>query len=502
MNALTEFSRLSGSIFVDGAARSSTTTEHLDIIDPATEDRIAEMPDCTEAEVDEAIAVANKAQKVWNAINPLQRAEMMHEVARDIAEMAPLVSEMMTREMGKPYKEAADELKWGITAVDYYAEIARHEAGKVLGPVVDGHFNFTQKTAMGTAVIILPFNFPIVLACWEAAAALAAGNAVIVKPSENTSMTTIKFMEAFKHLPQGIIQCVTGGVRVGQQLVQSPDTHVVAFTGSIPAGLAVAESCSKSFKRVLIEASGNDPFLVMPSAPLDIAARGAAFSANLNCGQVCVSAERFYVHDDIYDEFVEKVVEEVAKIRIGNGLDKVDMGPLVSQRQRDRYEQILARAVEQGAKPVIGGGRPPGFNKGWFVDATVLSGVTHDMDIMHTEPFGPVAPMCRVSDLDEAITLANDSIMGLSANIYTTDLKETMRAVNEFEAGMVWVNAPLLDNDAGPFGGVKMTGTGRQLGSEGLDQFRNTKMVMIDPNCGPQDFWWFPYSNAESYPGE
>ena len=136
--------------------------------------------------------------------------------------------------------------------------------------------------------------------------------------------------------------------------MQSPDTNVVAFTGSIPAGLAVAESCAKSFKRVLIEASGNDPFLVMPSAPLDIAARGAAFSANLNCGQVCVSAERFYIHDDIYDEFVEKVVEEVAKIRIGNGLDKVDMGPMVSQRQRDRYESILARAVEQGAEPVIG----------------------------------------------------------------------------------------------------------------------------------------------------
>ncbi len=501
MNALTEFFRLSGSLFIDGTARGSTTTESLDIIDPATEDRIGEMADATEAEVDEAIAIANQAQKTWNAMNPLHRAELMHEVGREMAKLTPVVAEMITREMGKPYKESADEMQWGISAIDYYGEVARHEAGKVLGPVTDGQFHFTQKSAMGTAVIILPFNFPIVLFCWEAAAALSAGNAVIVKPSENTALTTIKFMEAFKCLPKGLVQCVTGGVRVGQQLVQSPDTHVVAFTGSIPAGQAIATACAKTFKRVLIEASGNDPFLVMPSAPLDIAARGAAFAANMNCGQVCVSAERFFVHGSIYDEFVEKVVEEVAKIRIGNGLDKVDMGPMVSQRERDRYEKILARAIEQGADPVIGGGRPGGFNKGWFVDATVLRDVTSDMDIMSTEPFGPVAPMCRVADLDEAITLANDSEMGLGANIYTTDLKESMRAVNELEAGMVWVNAPILDNDAGPFGGVKMTGTGRQLGSEGLDQFRHTKMVMIDPNCESQDFWWFPYADGESYPG-
>ena len=169
MNALTEFSRLSGSLFIDGAVRTSDTTERLDIIDPATEDRIGEMSDATEAEVDEAIAIANHAQKTWDAKNPLHRAELMHECGRKMAEITPMVSEMMTREMGKPYKESADELQWGISAIDYFAEITRHEAGKVLGPVTDGQFHFTQKSAMGTAVIILPFNFPIVLFCWEAA---------------------------------------------------------------------------------------------------------------------------------------------------------------------------------------------------------------------------------------------------------------------------------------------------------------------------------------------
>jgi betaine-aldehyde dehydrogenase len=308
-------------------------------------------------------------------------------------------------------------------------------------------------------------------------------------------------MEAFAHLPAGVVQCVTGGGRVGQQLVNSPDTHMIAFTGSIATGQAVAQACAGSFKRVLIEASGNDPFIVMPSAPLDIAARGAAFGAYLNCGQVCAAAERFYVHEKVHDEFVDRVVAETKKVRIGNGLDKVDMGPMGAKRERDRYEGLLARAVSQGAKVAIGGGRPSGFNKGWFVDATVLVGVKPEAEILNIESFGPVLPVCKVKSFDEAITLANRSKYGLGSTIYTSDLNESMRAVNELEAGMVWVNAPLLDNDAGPFGGRKMSGMGRQLGAEGLDSFRHTKLAMIDPAASAHDFWWFPYKDKESYPG-
>jgi betaine-aldehyde dehydrogenase len=207
------------------------------------------------------------------------------------------------------------------------------------------------------------------------------------------------------------------------------------------------------------------------------------------------------VHEAIHDDFVERIVGLADGLRIGNGLEKVDMGPMVSSRERDRYEGVLRRAIDQGAKVVTGGGRPARFNTGWFVEATVLTECTPDMDILNDESFGPVAPICRVRDLDEAIELANRSRLGLGASIYTTDLKESMRAVNELVAGMVWVNAPLLDNDAGPFGGRKMSGTGRQLGAEGLDQFRHTKLAMIDPNCNPQDFWWFPYADEEAYPG-
>jgi betaine-aldehyde dehydrogenase len=275
---------------------------------------------------------------------------------------------------------------------------------------------------------------------------------------------------------------------------------MVAFTGSVPTGQAVAAQCAASFRPVLIEASGNDPFIVMPSAPLDVAARAAAFAAFLNCGQVCTSAERFYVHEDIYDEFAALLVEQAQKLRIGDGLDRVDLGPMVSEKERTRYEAIIARAVEQGARIVTGGGRPAGLGDGFFVEPTVLVDVAPDFEILHQELFGPAAPLCKVSSFEEAIELANASDFGLGANIYTTDLAEAMAATNLLQAGMVWVNAPLLDNDAGPFGGRKKSGTGRQLGAEGLDIFRHTKFIMIDPTASAQDFWWFPYADDEAAP--
>lgn len=501
MTAQDELRRLSGSYFIDGAYQESTSGKRHDVIDPATEDVIGEIADCSGDEIDRVIAVANRAQRAWWAQSALARAERMHEVATKMREMTPLLAEMMTREMGKPYKECADEVDWSASSFDYYAEIGRHDCGRVVGSNIEGQFHYTVKEPMGVVVTILPFNFPLVLLCWEAAAAIAAGNSVIVKPSELTTLTTLKFMAAFDALPPGVIQCVSGTGPVGKALVESTDTHMIAFTGGVETGHIVAQACARQFKPNLIEASGNDPFIVMPSAPLDIAVRGALFAANINCGQVCTSAERFFVHQDIHDDFVAKLVVEVGKLRIGNGLDKVDLGPMVTEAGRARYEGVLARAIDQGAKVACGGGRPAGFNKGWFIEPTVLTEVTPDMDIMNSESFGPATPICRVASFDEAIMRANDSKYGLGATVYTTDLNESARAVNELVAGMVWVNSPLLDNDAGPFGGRKHSGIGRQLGAEGLDSFRHTKLAMIDYGCKPQDFWWFPYQDAEAYPG-
>ena len=498
---LEEFSKLSGAYFINGQYQKSDSGTSYDVVDPATEDVIGQIADCNENEVGNVINAANAAQKKWASMNGLTRAELMHEVATKMRKMTPVLAEMLTREMGKPYKEAADEVAWSASAIDYYAEVGRHDCGLVLGSAVDDQFHYTLKEPMGVVVSILPFNFPFVLLCWEASAAIAAGNSVIVKPSELTTLSTLKFMEAFDALPSGVIQCVSGTGMVGKQLVESPDTHMVAFTGGVETGRIVAKGCAETFKPCLIETSGNDPFIVMPSAPLDMAVRGALFAANINCGQVCTSAERFFVHQDIHDAFVQKLVEETRKLRLGNGLGKVDIGPMVNEKERGRFEGVLARAVEQGARVACGGKQPAEFSKGWFMEPAVLTDVTADMDIMNAESFGPSAPVCRIASFDEAITLANASSYGLGATVYTTDLKESMRAVRELVVGMVWVNAPLLDNDAGPFGGRKLSGIGRQLGAEGLDTFRHTKLAMIDPACNAQDFWWFPYQNEEAFSG-
>ena len=500
MTLLERLKNTSKQNYIDGGLKKSAAIDAIDVIDPATEDVIGKIPEATAAEIDEAIAQANAAQKGWGKMSALDRALILHQCADAIHAKRALLGEALTREMGKPYKESVDEVDWCVHSIRFSAEIARNEMGRVIGPATAGQFHYTLKQPRGTAALIMPFNYPLVLLAWEAGAALAAGNAVVVKPSEYTTLTTLLFAETFTDLPKGLFQVVSGGANVARRLVEHEDTHIVAFTGSVPVGQSVAEACGRLMKPSLIETSGNDPFLIMPSAPLDVTARAAAFSAYMNCGQICVSAERFYVHEDIHDAFVERFTQETQKIRIGNGLEKVDMGPMVSTKERVRYEAMLDCARAEGARTVLGGDRPAGFDRGWFVNPTILVDCEPGMSIFTQESFGPVAPICRVKSFDEAVELANNSKYGLGANIYTKDLAEGINAAEQLQAGMVWVNAPLLDNDAGPFGGSKLSGMGRQLGSEGLDTFRETKTVMIDPNCDPQNFWWFPYDDAESYP--
>jgi betaine-aldehyde dehydrogenase len=472
------------------------------VVDPATGQELGSFTDPTSDEVEAVIAAANHAQAVWSARTGLERAELLHEAALEIRAQSRLVAELMTLETGKPFKESADEMRWTVSALDYYAELGRHSVGSVLGNSVVGQLHYTIKEPMGTVVIVLPANFPILLLMWSAAAALAAGNSVIIKPSENASLTTLAFVSALEGLGEGLVQCLPGGADAAKQLVGHADTHMVAFTGSVPTGRAVARACADTFKPFLIEASGSDSFIVMPTAPVDVAARAAAFAAFLNAGQVCTSAEKILVHEAIYDVFITAFRDEVGRLRIGHGLDRVDIGPLENANERARVERLLEEAVRQGARVTLGGKRPQvseELRDGFFFEPTILENCHPGMDLFSQEVFGPVAPVYKVSSFDEAIKVTNATPFGLGATLYATDLREIDRAQREIVSGMVWINAPLLDNDAGPFGGRKLSGTGRQLGAEGLDTFRHTKLVMIDPGASVQDFWWFPYSEDEAY---
>jgi acyl-CoA reductase-like NAD-dependent aldehyde dehydrogenase len=272
-SVLKRFENLSGHIYVDGGFRRSAGTEQIEVIEPATESVIGTIAAATPAEIDQVVTQANATQKSWAEMSALDRAHALHKTADEIEKRTAELAEALTREMGKPYKESLDEVAWSVHSLRYSAEIGRSETGRVMGPAVAGQFHYTLKQPLGTAVLILPFNYPMVLLAWEAGAALAAGNAVVVKPSEYTTITTMLFAEAFSHLPAGLFQVVSGAGEVGRRLVEHPDTHVVAFTGSVPVGRSVASTCGDMMKRCLIENSGNDP---VPGHAVRASGRGRA----------------------------------------------------------------------------------------------------------------------------------------------------------------------------------------------------------------------------------
>jgi acyl-CoA reductase-like NAD-dependent aldehyde dehydrogenase len=469
------------------------------VADPASLEPVGRYAECTEAEISTALARINAAQASWKRLDAKSRAKVLHAVANAIeAADLKLCAELMTREMGKPYPEAIGELANCAPVFRYYAEMARDEAGKVAGSTQAGSFQFARYEPLGVSAHIMPFNFPILLMCWTVAASLAAGNGCVVKPAPATTLSTLEFMKVFRDLPQDLIACLPGATAVAEYLVASDQTHAIAFTGSASAARAVAVAAASRLKPAVIEAGGSDPMIITAHAPIEVAAAGAVTAAFHLSGQVCTSAERLYVVESVHDRFVAEFAAKTKQLRIGHGLDQSEIGPLVSQAARDKVMRLVDDAVAKGAHIVTGGRIPPQMSKGWFYEPTILIGCSHDMAIMREECFGPVASICRVKSFDEAIALANDSTFGLGASVFTTSLEEAMEAAERLEAGMVWVNNPLIDNDALPFGGWKASGLGRELSRLGLDAFRRAKMVIIDHKPAVQS-WWYPYPNSWFY---
>ncbi|MGE5745639.1 MAG: aldehyde dehydrogenase family protein [Solirubrobacterales bacterium] len=467
----------------------------LQVENPYTEETIAAVATADPDQLDAAISAARGASREWARTPAVERGELLHDVATRLRARTDELAATMTLEGGKPLVENADEVGWTAACFDYYAEIGRDSAGRVIPSIESSQLSLVVKEPLGVIGCIVPWNYPLLLLAWKVAPALAAGNALIGKPSELTPLSTLMLASCFDHLPPGVVNLVAGGPDVGAAIASHPRVDGVAFTGSVATGKKVARACVDRMARVNLEMGGKDPFIVCSDVAgrIEVAAKGGAWAAFLNSGQVCTSAERFYVMEDVYEDYLSSFVDYTRSLVIGDPMKSdTDIGPMVSANQRRKVSDQVEAAVEAGAEVVVGGDSG-GQQRGHFFAPAVVTGAPAETELLREETFGPVAPLVPVKSLDEAIELANATPYGLGANVYTEDFKTILRCMREVKAGTIWFNDPLTDNDAGPFGGFKQSGLGRELGREGLEAFQETKHVHIESEVAPKE-WWYPYS--------
>jgi betaine-aldehyde dehydrogenase len=484
-----------------GGEQVTGTGAPLEVENPYSEETIASVALPSAEQVDAAIAAAREAARVWAHTPAIERGELLHEVATRLRARTDELAELMTKEGGKPLVENSDEVGWTAAAFDYYAEMGRNFAGRVIPSIEQTQLALVLKEPMGVVGCIVPWNYPLLLLGWKVAPALAAGNTVVCKPSELTPLSTLALASCFEGFPPGVVNILAGAGEVGEAIVRDERVDCVAFTGWVGTGKRIASICAERVARINLELGGKDPFIVCEdvAGQVEVAAKGGAWAAFLNAGQVCTSAERFYVLEPVYDDFVSAFVDYTESLRVGDPLDpETDVGPMVSARQRDKVAAQVDGAVEAGAK-LLTGGNGAGNGTGHFYAPAVVTGAPAETDLLREETFGPVAPLVPVKSLDEAIELANSTRFGLGCNVYTKDLDSILRCMREIKAGTVWFNDPLTDNDAGPFGGMKQSGLGRELGQEGLEAFQETKHVHIETQIALKE-WWYPYGSDPDQP--
>ena len=482
-------------ILINGKFVEAKSNSAIDVRNPATLAPLDSVPACGEADVDAAVKAARAAQPAWWRSSGVTKAELMHEVAERIRKNKKKIATAMTEETGKPLIESVDCVQWVAESFDYFAEVGRSAIGVTVPPGADHQVNFVRKEPYGVVACIAPFNFPLLLTAWKVAPAIAAGNAVVCKPPHQNPISGLLLGECYDVLPPGVVNVVTGAGDTGKILLNHPGVDMIAFTGSTAVGKQIAATAGAQLKKINLELGGIDPLLVFGDADLDVAVPGAVWARLLNAGQVCTSSKRIYVVESIAQEFTKRAVAHVQTLKVGNPMDpKTDMGPLISADAVDKLEKQVAAVLDEGAKLLVGGKRfqPEGL-KGHFFQPTVVAGVKHGGIATTEELFGPVVSIFYVKDANEAIAKANDSEYGLGATIYTKSLELAMKAMENIKAGSFWINDPLADNNAAPFGGMRHSGIGRELGAEGLDAFREPKHVHLDyvQERKPD---WFPYA--------
>ncbi|KRD72181.1 aldehyde dehydrogenase family protein [Ensifer sp. Root278] len=471
-------------LFIDGQWIAPADGSLLPVIDPATEEVFHHIAAAGVADADAAVKAAREAfdDGPWPRLSGKERARYLRAMAQGIRDRLPELAHMETRDNGKPLPESEWDLADAAGCFDFYADLAEELDGEVEEvKLADQRFvSKAVREPLGVAVAIVPWNYPLLMASWKVAPALAAGCTMILKPAETTSLTALELgaIAEAAGLPKGVLNILSGkGSVVGQALVEHSQVDKVAFTGSGPVGSRIMAAGAKDIKRISLELGGKSPFVVFADSDIEKAVEWIMFGIFWNQGQVCSATSRVLVEAPLYPKLLERLVEEAGKIRVGNGLEEGTLlGPLVNKGQ---YEDVLGhieRAVEQGAR-VACGGRYDGFDKGFWVAPTILTDMTLDSDAWVEEIFGPVVCIRPFETEEEAIRLANDSRFGLAAAVMSTDDERCERVAAAFRAGIVWINCSQPTFTEAPWGGYKQSGIGRELGRWGLDNYLETKQI-------------------------
>lgn len=473
-------------LFIGGEFIDSTTGEIFDDINPATLENLATIQIAGSKDVNRAVEAAEAGFKVWSRIPAPKRAEVLFRAARILQERKEELAVLMTEEMGKVLPETRGDVQEAIDITNYAAGEGRRMLGETTTSELKEKFCMTILRPIGVVGLITPWNFPIAIPAWKIMPALITGNAIVFKPASDTPLLAHKLVEVLIEagLPPGVINLVTGpGGTVGKAIVQHPRINAISFTGSLDTGKWIMEECSKTMKRVSLELGGKNPVIVMDDADLELALEGVLWGAFGTAGQRCTATSRLILHEKIKDEFIKRLLAKTKALSVGNGiLPETDIGPVINKAQLEKIERYVRIGQDEGATLLFGGNRiDPGL-PGYFFEPTIFTDVKPEMRIAQEEIFGPVLGILTVSNLEEAIEVANNTKYGLSSAIYTGNIGNAFRAIEKIEAGITYVNAPTIGAEVHlPFGGVKGTGNGfREAGTEAVKEFSEIKAVYID----------------------
>lgn len=475
-------------MFINGEWKEAQSGKTVDVINPSNGSVVEAVPQGSKADARAAIDAAAAAFPAWSETSPDERSELLVKGIEKVREKMNELANTLSAEQGKPVFEAQGEIKHFLHGMTFYAGLASKIRGaQVPLPPEMGKYSYglVIKRPVGVCAAIVPWNFPITLMGTKIGPALIAGNTIVVKPASTTPLTTVKIIGLLNEagLPPGVLNVITGpGREVGEELLQNPKVRRIAFTGESGTGKRVMEVAGPQFKRITLELGGSDPMIVMPDADMKKAVTGALIGRYWNAGQACLAVKRLYLHESIHDEFLKGLVDKVSAYEVGDPTTrpdkpKVRMGPLHTAAQREEIESQLKDAVAKGAKVLTGGKRPSNsaLGSGHFFEPAVVTDCPHDARLVQEEVFGPVLPVFKVKDLDEAIRLANDNQYGLGSSIWTQNLTWSNRAIREIQAGVTWVNQIHYGYDELPFGGVKASGIGHEHGPEAVDYYMETK---------------------------